>query len=103
MHLLQPEKCSGVQVLEWVTMDQFLQALPPEECMAIRMRAPQTPTDLVGTLECALATLGLSKQEAVKMKLGVQEHLLSPPGPSLGPKGIHLTPLPLQSPSTSPC
>lgn len=49
-------------------MDCFLWALPPEECMAVEMRAPKMPSVLLGALKCALATLDITKQEATKPK-----------------------------------
>lgn len=59
-----------VQVVEQVTIDWFLRALPPEECMAAGMRAPQTPVELVDTLEHTLLNLDLSKQKTVKIRPG---------------------------------
>lgn len=42
-------------------MDCFLQVVPPAECMAMGMRAPQTPMELIRALECALTTVEISK------------------------------------------
>lgn len=40
--LLKPKQYSVIQVAEWVTVDRFLLSLPPAECVAVGMRAPQT-------------------------------------------------------------
>lgn len=68
-----------------VAEDRFLRIMPPEECMAIRMKAPKTPTELVGALKCTLATLNVSKQEATKPQQTPTLHFLGQKG---GPEGI---------------
>lgn len=67
--------------------------------MAVGMRAPKTPIELVGALECALATLDIKNK-----KLQGQSWEPLPPSPHLGQsKGTHHTPYTHLCPTTSPC
>lgn len=58
-------------------MDHYLQLLPPMDYMAIGMRAPKMPDELVRTLKCALATMEITKQEATKYNQAHARHLHS--------------------------
>lgn len=56
---LQPEQHSTTQVTEKVTFHP----LPKVKCLAIGMKAPKTPAQLMDALERALATLEMPKLE----------------------------------------
>ncbi|KAK3547920.1 hypothetical protein QTP70_001008 [Hemibagrus guttatus] len=51
---LQPDQLSAQEVMEWVAMDWFLQALPAEERKAITVTPP--PQEFLERLKCAVAT-----------------------------------------------
>lgn len=55
--------------------------------MAVGIRVPQTPSELVGALECTLATLDTSKQETTRARTTAMGTPYLPLGPTWGPKG----------------
>lgn len=105
---LQPEFHSTTQVAEKVALDQFLHSLLPAEWMAIRMKAPKTPKELVEALEYTLTALNIAKsktlprpQEPLRPQFGAKSGISSAPSknpqappPKMSPCPLHLSPPP---------
>lgn len=51
------------QIVQWVTLDQFLQVLPGEERRAVEMKVAKNPRDMVTALECTFSTLNMGRRE----------------------------------------
>lgn len=60
---LQPDLHTSMEVLKRVNMDWFLSALPGRVRQAVDMKADKTMQDMVITLECALTTQGMGREE----------------------------------------
>lgn len=80
---LQPQQLTVVEIVERVTLDRFLRALPDEERRAVVMKATTTPRSMIMALECVLATLDMGRGERREKSLDWWQEFSRHRGPPL--------------------